>query len=58
MLELELPITAASEGRVTGERHPQRHASVVDVPVMDLPLDVDNVPTSAAGGASEALLRP
>ena len=44
--------------RATGERHPQRHASVVDVPVLDLPLDVDGVPTSAGGGASEALLRP
>ena len=58
LLELELPITATSAGRATGERHPQRQASVVDVPVLDLPLDVDNVPTSAAGGAAEALLRP
>ena len=45
-------------GRATGERHPQRHAPVVDVPVMDLPLDVEGVSTSAGGGASEALLRP
>ena len=58
VLELELPIAAGAGGRATGERHPQRHAPVVDVPVLDLPLDVDNVPTSAGGGASEALLRP
>ena len=58
LLELELPIRGTSEGRATGERHPQRHTPVLDVPVLDLPLDVDNVTTSAAGGASEALLRP
>ena len=58
VLELELPIAAAPVGRATGERHPQRHASVVDVPLMDLPLDVDGVSTSAGGGAAEAVLRP
>ena len=58
IFELELPITATSEGRVTGERHPQRHPSVADVSLLDLPRDVDNVSTSAAGGAADALLRP
>ncbi|HWO52168.1 MAG TPA: amidophosphoribosyltransferase, partial [Ornithinibacter sp.] len=33
VLELELPIAAAPAGRATGERHPQRHAPVVDVPL-------------------------
>jgi amidophosphoribosyltransferase len=58
VLELELPIEAAAVGRATGERHPQRHAPVVDVPLMDLPLDVEGVSTSAGGGAAEAVLRP
>jgi hypothetical protein len=31
---------------------------VVDVPLMDLPLDVEGVSTSAGGGAAEAVLRP
>ena len=46
--------------RPTGPRHPQRHAPLVDVPVLDvdLPLDIDGVPTSVAGGAAEAVLRP
>ncbi|QKE83531.1 amidophosphoribosyltransferase [Arthrobacter sp. NEB 688] len=56
VLELELPLgdDAAPAQRPLGERHPQRHAPVLDVPV----LDVDGVQTSAAGGASEAVLRP
>ena len=60
VLELELPITAAGSERPTGPRHPQRHAPLVDVPVLDvdLPLDIDGVPTSVAGGAAEAVLRP
>jgi amidophosphoribosyltransferase len=58
VLELELPLVPAVVGRATGERHPQRQATVVDVPVLDLPLDVEGVPTSAAGGAAEAVLRP
>ena len=60
VLELELPIAAAAPERPTGPRHPQRHAPIVDVPVLDvdLPLDVDGVPTSVAGGAAEAVLRP
>jgi amidophosphoribosyltransferase len=58
VLELELPLEAAAVGRATGERHPQRHAPVVDVPLVDLPVDVEGVSTSAAGGAAEALLRP
>ena len=37
-----------------GERHPQRQAPLVDVPV----LDVEGVRTSAGGGAGEAILRP
>ena len=57
ILELELPITAATTGRATGERHPLRHP-VLDVPLLDVPLDVEGVPTSAAGGAAEAVLRP
>ena len=44
--------------RATGERHPVRQPPVVDAPVMDLPLDVEGVSTSAGGGAAEALLRP
>ncbi|MFL6079892.1 MAG: amidophosphoribosyltransferase, partial [Ornithinibacter sp.] len=58
VLELELPIASGPVGRATGERHPHRHAPVVDVPLLDLPLDVDGVSTSAGGGAAEALLRP
>lgn len=56
VLELELPLEGgdAAEARVVGERHPQRQAQAVDVPV----LDVDGVATSAGGGAAEALLRP
>ena len=53
VLELELPLGASPPGRATGERHPQRHATLLDVPV-----DVDGVATSAGGGAHEALLRP
>jgi amidophosphoribosyltransferase len=58
VLELELPIASGPVERATGERHPQRHAPVVDVPLMDLPRDVEGVSTSAGGGAAEALLRP
>jgi amidophosphoribosyltransferase len=58
VLELELPIASGPVGRATGERHPQRHTPVVDVPLLDLPVDVEGVSTSAGGGAAEALLRP
>ena len=57
VFELELPIDAPEPGRPTGERHPQRQP-VLDVPVHGAPVDVEGVSTSAAGGASEALLRP
>ena len=52
------PIPAPPTGRATGERHPQRHTPVLDVPLLDLPLDVEGVPTSAATGAADAVLRP
>jgi amidophosphoribosyltransferase len=51
---LELPLEAAAEGRSVGQRHPQRSGQLVDVPL----LDVEGVPTSVAGGASDAVLRP
>ncbi|WP_299446238.1 amidophosphoribosyltransferase [uncultured Phycicoccus sp.] len=56
VLELELPLgdDAARAERTVGERHPQRQAPIVDVPV----LDVEGVRTSAGGGAGEAILRP
>ncbi|MBM6404496.1 amidophosphoribosyltransferase [Phycicoccus sp. CSK15P-2] len=56
VLELELPLETdgGPDGRVVGERHPQRQAPLVDTPV----LDVEGVPTSAGGGAHEAVLRP
>ena len=54
VLELELPLEAAAEGRSVGQRHPQRSGQLVDVPL----LDVEGVPTSVAGGASDAVLRP
>ncbi|MEO7421486.1 MAG: amidophosphoribosyltransferase [Ornithinibacter sp.] len=53
VLELELPIVAEPPGRSTGERHPGRPLSRAETTV-----DVDGVATSAAGGASEAVLRP
>ncbi|MBR7744700.1 amidophosphoribosyltransferase [Phycicoccus sp. BSK3Z-2] len=56
VLELELPIETGDgpEGRVVGERHPQRQGTLVDRPFTD----VDGVSTGAGGGASEAILRP
>ena len=54
VLELELPLEGTPGGRAVGERHPQRSGQLVDVPL----LDVEGVPTSAGGGASEAILRP
>ncbi|HET7761729.1 MAG TPA: amidophosphoribosyltransferase, partial [Phycicoccus sp.] len=54
VLELELPLEGAPEGRAVGERHPQRGNHLLDVPL----LDVEGVSTAASGGASEALLRP
>jgi amidophosphoribosyltransferase len=54
VLELELPLESPPEGRAVGERHPHRQGQLVDVPL----LDVDGVPTSAGGGASDAVLRP
>ncbi|GGL44259.1 amidophosphoribosyltransferase [Phycicoccus endophyticus] len=56
VLELELPLghDEAPEGRAVGQRHPSRQVTALEAPV----LDVDGVQTSAAGGASEAVLRP
>jgi amidophosphoribosyltransferase len=54
VLEPELPLEGTPEGRAVGERHPLRPGHLVDVPL----LDVEGVPTSAGGGASEAVFRP
>ena len=59
VLELELPIEAS--GRSGGPRASATRSGTprcVDVPLMDLPLDVEGVSTSAGGGAAEAVLRP
>ncbi|MGL5851284.1 MAG: amidophosphoribosyltransferase, partial [Phycicoccus sp.] len=58
VLELELPLDTGAGERSLGERHPTARAAVVDVPLGDLALDIDGVPSTAGGGAAEALLRP
>jgi amidophosphoribosyltransferase len=60
VLELELPLEggAPGDGRPVGQRHPLRSGQLVDVPLLEVPVDVEGVPTAAGGGASEAVLRP
>ncbi|MGL5817627.1 MAG: amidophosphoribosyltransferase [Phycicoccus sp.] len=58
VLELELPLDTGAGERPVGERHPMGRTPVVDVPLGELALDVDGVPTTTSGGAAEALLRP
>ncbi|MGL5862749.1 MAG: hypothetical protein ACRCY9_15990, partial [Phycicoccus sp.] len=58
VLELELPLDTGSAERSVGERHPAPRTAVVDVPLGEFALDIDGVPSTAGGGAAEALLRP